>query len=233
MISFPVADVRVSLWIILLVGLSVGYLAGTIGVGGFLGVPAMIYVFGVPTAVAAGTELFLAMFMGAFGAINYALEGFVDIRLVLLLYLGSLLGIFLGAYGTKVVNERIIRLVTGVIIILCVISRAVAVPIYLAQLKLLVLVDPSLYPTLNSASKAILYLAGCSGVFIILVNVGRGYLRHRRATRPFPAAPKDHRHDRRHTYHGVCILLRQQQSRHGPIRWTLEERRSRHELEAD
>jgi uncharacterized membrane protein YfcA len=181
MINFPVADVKISLWVIMLVGLSVGYLAGTIGVGGFLGVPAMIYVFGVPTAVAAGTELFLAMFMGAFGAINYAMEGFVDIRLVVLLYLGSLLGVFIGAYGTKVVNERIIRLVTGVIIILCVISRAVAVPIYLGQLNLLNLVDPSMYDTLNTISKVILYLSGLSGVFIILVNVGRGYIRHRRA----------------------------------------------------
>jgi uncharacterized membrane protein YfcA len=181
MIEFPVADVRVSLWVILIVGLSVGYLAGTIGVGGFLGVPAMIYVFGVPTAVAAGTELFLAMFMGAFGAINYAMEGFVDIRMVLLLYLGSLLGIYIGAYGTKVVNERIIRLVTGVIIILCVISRAVAVPIYLGQLELVSLVEPSRYELLNSISKAILYLAGVSGVLLILVNVARGYIRHRRA----------------------------------------------------
>jgi uncharacterized membrane protein YfcA len=181
MIEFPVADVRVSLWVILVVGLSVGYLAGTIGVGGFLGVPAMIYVFGVPTAVAAGTELFLAMFMGAFGAINYAMEGFVDIRLVLLLYLGSLLGIYIGAYGTKVVNERIIRLVTGVIIILCVISRAVAVPIYLGQLELVSLVEPARYELLNSISKAILYLAGVSGVLLILVNVARGYIRHRRA----------------------------------------------------
>jgi len=181
MIEFPVADVRVSLWVILLVGLSVGYLAGTIGVGGFLGVPAMIYVFGVPTAVAAGTELFLAMFMGAFGAINYAMEGFVDIRLVLLLYLGSLLGIYIGAYGTKVVNERMIRLVTGVVILLCVISRAVAVPIYLGQLELVSLVEPSRYELLNSISKAILYLAGVSGVLLILVNVARGYIRHRRA----------------------------------------------------
>jgi len=40
----------------------------------------------LPTAVAAGTELYLAMFMGAFGALNYAWEGYVDIRLVLLLY---------------------------------------------------------------------------------------------------------------------------------------------------
>jgi uncharacterized membrane protein YfcA len=86
LMHFPVADVRVSLWVLMIVGLATGYLAGTIGVGGFVGVPAMIYVFGVPTAVAAGTELFLAMFMGAFGALNYVWAGFVDIRLTMLLY---------------------------------------------------------------------------------------------------------------------------------------------------
>ncbi len=94
----------------------------------------MIYVFGVPTAVAAGTELFLAMFMGAFGALNYVLEGFVDLRLVLLLYLGSLLGIYVGVYGTKFVKEVVIRLVTSVVILLCVASRGIAIPVYLRQL---------------------------------------------------------------------------------------------------
>ena len=65
----------------------------------------MIYIFGVPAAVAAGSELFLAMFMGAYGALSFAFEGLVDIRLTLLLYAGSLLGIHIGAYGTKVVKE--------------------------------------------------------------------------------------------------------------------------------
>jgi uncharacterized membrane protein YfcA len=179
MIYFPVADVRVSLWIVLVVGVMTGYMAGTIGVGGFIGVPAMIYVFGIPTAVAAGTELFLAMFMGAFGAINYALEGFVDIRLVILLYLGSLLGIFVGAYGTKVVNERLIRLVTGIIILLCVISRSIATPIYLAQLELIDFVDPSQFPALNAISKYVLYSSGISGTAVILFYVIRAYVRKR------------------------------------------------------
>lgn len=180
MIYFPVADVKISLWILMLVGLFTGYLAGTIGVGGFVGVPAMIYVFGIPTAVAAGTELFLAMFMGAFGAINYAFAGFVDIRLVVLLYLGSLVGIFVGAYGTKVVNEVVIRLVTGIIILLCVISRMIAIPIYLAQLNMIDFVQPSSYPLLNDISKYFLYLSGISGVLVILVQVVRGYIKRRR-----------------------------------------------------
>ena len=180
MVHFPVADVSVSLWALLLVGLFTGYLAGTIGVGGFVGVPAMIYVFGIPTAVAAGTELFLAMFMGAFGAINYAFEGFVDIRLVVLLYLGSLLGIFIGTYGTKVVNESVIRLVTGIIILLCVVSRAIAIPIYMAQLQMIDFVQPSTYPTLNTISKYFLYTSGIGGVLVILLHVARAYLKKRR-----------------------------------------------------
>jgi hypothetical protein len=174
MIYFPVSDVRISLWVLLIVGLATGYLAGTIGVGGFIGVPAMIYIFGVPTTVAAGTELFLAMFMGAFGALNYAYEGYVDIRLSLLLYLGSLAGVYLGVYGTKVVREVLIRIVTGVIILLCVFSRGIAIPMYLRQLGYLD-IDPAWDTYFNGGSKLLLYASGIIGAGIILVNVFRAY----------------------------------------------------------
>jgi uncharacterized membrane protein YfcA len=178
-ISFPVADVRVSLWVILVCGLATGYLAGTIGVGGFIGVPAMIYIFGVPATVAAGSELYLAMYMGAFGALNYAYEGMVDIRLTMLLYLGSLLGIFIGAYGTKVVKEVIIRLVTAVIILLCVLSRVVAIPVYLQQLGYIGM-DPSNNVYFNLASKLLLYLSGVTGAAIIIWHVMRAYIKQRK-----------------------------------------------------
>ncbi len=179
MISFKVADVRLSFWIISVVGLATGYLAGTIGVGGFIGVPAMIYIFGIPTTVAAGTELFLAMFMGAWGAINYAWGGFVDLRLVLLLYLGSLTGIYIGAYGTKVVKEKVIRLVTGVIILLCVVSRAVNIPVYLHELKLIEL-SGNLDSSLNNISKIFLFVSGITGVLVILISVFRAYTKRRK-----------------------------------------------------
>jgi len=178
-INFSVADVRVSLWLLLGVGLATGYLAGTIGVGGFIGVPAMIYVFGVPTVVAAGTELYLAMFMGGWGALNYAYQGFVDIRLTMLLYLGSLIGVYIGAYGVKVVKELMIRVVTGAIIMLCVVSRAIAVPMYLRQLGW-VSMNPEWDVYFNQASKAILFLAGVSGTCIILYNVAKAYRQRRR-----------------------------------------------------
>jgi len=179
LVHFPVADVKVSLWVILVCGLATGYLAGTIGVGGFIGVPAMIYIFGVPAAVAAGSELYLAMYMGAFGALNYAFEGMVDIRLTLLLYTGSLLGIHIGAYGTKVVKEVVIRLVTSAIILLCVISRAVAVPIYLKQLGCIEM-DDSWIPVFNDLSKLLLYASGLIGCLIIFVFVIRAYFQRRK-----------------------------------------------------
>lgn len=173
-IEFRVADVKVSLWIVLISGLATGYLAGTIGVGGFIGVPAMIYLFGVPTAVAAGSELYLAMFMGGWGAINYAYQGFVDIRLTMLLFLGSLIGIFIGAYGVKVVKEVMIRVVTAVLIILCVLSRSIAIPLYLSKLGW-ISVNPDYHPLLNTASKGVLFLAGLTGMVIILYNVTKAY----------------------------------------------------------
>lgn len=178
-IRFEVADVRASLWVVLIAGLGTGYMAGTIGVGGFIGVPAMIYVLGVPAAVAAGTELYLAVFNGAWGALNYAYEGLVDIRLTFLLYAGSLIGIYIGAYGTKVVREVFIRLVTAVIILLCVVSRAISIPIYLQQLGYLKL-DPAYNPSLNAISTAILYASGIAGGGLILFFVLRAYLQRRR-----------------------------------------------------
>lgn len=178
-IKFPVSDVELSLWVLLPVGLATGYLAGTIGVGGFVGVPAMIYVFGLPTAVAAGTELYLAIYMGAFGALNYAFEGYVDLRLTCLLFLGSLVGVYIGVYGVKVLSERYIRLSTGFIILLCVVSRAIAVPVYLRQLGW-VRFDPAWDLWFNRGSTVMLFAAGIGGAGMILVQVARAHIERQR-----------------------------------------------------
>jgi uncharacterized membrane protein YfcA len=177
-IHFGVADTKVSLWILMIVGTATGYLAGTIGVGGFIGVPAMIYVFGVPTAVATGTELFLAVFMGGYGALSYAYQGFVDLRMTMLLYLGSLVGIHLGVYGVKVVNEKYIRVVTSLIILLCVFSRVIAIPVYLRQLGFLNM-DPGWDVYFNATSKFFLFASGISGALVILMQVIRAYRQRR------------------------------------------------------
>ncbi len=137
MVHFKVANIKISLWFPALVALGTGWLAGTVGVGGFIGVPAMIYLLGIPTTIAAGTELFLAIFSGAAGSFQYALSGFVDIRLVLLLYLGSLLGLNIGANATRMVEETKIKLVMAVVIGMAAVSRGFAIPGYLNDMSYL------------------------------------------------------------------------------------------------
>jgi hypothetical protein len=111
--------------------------------------------------------------------VNYALHGYVDLRLTLLLYLGSLIGIYIGAYGTKVVKEVVIRIVTGTIILLCVASRAIAMPVYLRQLGWIQM-DPGWDAHFNLLSKGMLFVAGISGTGIILYHVARAYRQRRR-----------------------------------------------------
>jgi hypothetical protein len=117
--------------------------------------------------------------MGAYGAISYAYHGFVDIRLTMLLYLGSLIGIHLGVYGVKVVNEKYIRAVTSVIILLCVVSRVIAIPAYLRQLGFVSF--PAEYDQwFNFGSKFFLFASGIAGALLILTKVISAYRQRRK-----------------------------------------------------
>ncbi|MDP1956563.1 MAG: sulfite exporter TauE/SafE family protein, partial [Rhodocyclaceae bacterium] len=63
MIDLKVSGFKISLWIIVGVGVLTGFLAGFLGVGGgFIRMPALMYVIGSPTKVAVGTDLFEVMF---------------------------------------------------------------------------------------------------------------------------------------------------------------------------
>ncbi len=137
MMRFSVAGVHVSALFILPLGFCTGLLASTIAVGGFVGVPGMIYLLGAPSLVASATELVIAFVMGLFGTLKYAMAGFVDIRLAMLILLGSLFGIQLGAIGTTYVKPYMIKLVTAIIMLIVAVSRLLVLPVYLAQLEVL------------------------------------------------------------------------------------------------
>ncbi|MEW6365795.1 MAG: sulfite exporter TauE/SafE family protein [Acidobacteriota bacterium] len=136
MVHFKTANMRISLWFILPVGFATGMLAATIAVGGFIGVPGMIYVMGASPLIASATELVVAFVMGFGGSINWAMHGLIDIRLVLIILGGSLLGVQLGAIGTTIVKEHVIKVVMGTIMLIVALSRALAMPKYLSKLGL-------------------------------------------------------------------------------------------------
>ena len=169
-VHYEVAGITVSLWFPLMVAFATGYLAGTIGVGGFIGVPAMIYVLGMSTRVAAGTELFLAIFSGFWGAVNYALGGYVDLRLVVLLYLGSLVGIQLGAVATELVSQRIAKIVLVTVIATSDLGRVVMVPEYLRKLGY-TYISESTGALLSNLSIALLFGGALLGLAVIFTKM--------------------------------------------------------------
>ncbi|PZR00470.1 MAG: permease [Cereibacter sphaeroides] len=94
----------------LLVGASVGFLAAIMGVGGgFVMVPAMIYLLGMPTKVVVGTSLFQIIFTTGFTTVMHATTSFsVDMALALLLIIGGVIGAQIGAQvGLKLKAEQL------------------------------------------------------------------------------------------------------------------------------
>lgn len=70
MIHFKTANVTISFWVTVPVGILTGMLAATIAVGGFIGVPGMIYIIGASALVASATELVIAFLMGFWGSVQ-------------------------------------------------------------------------------------------------------------------------------------------------------------------
>ncbi len=134
MMHFKVAKVRISAWVTIPVGLFTGMLAATIAVGGFVGVPGMIYVIGASAMVASATELIIAFIMGTWGSIQWAMSGLIDIRMTLLILAGSLIGVQLGALGTTYVKDHTIKVVMAAVMLIVAVSRGAKIPGYLADL---------------------------------------------------------------------------------------------------
>ncbi|KAB2886683.1 MAG: sulfite exporter TauE/SafE family protein [Albidovulum sp.] len=93
-----------------LVGIAVGVLAAIMGVGGgFIMVPAMIYLLGMPTKVVIGTSLFQIIFVTGFTTFMHAWTNrSVDLMLALLLILGGVVGAQVGTrFGARLKAEQL------------------------------------------------------------------------------------------------------------------------------
>ena len=107
----------------ILVGLLVGVLSAIMGVGGgFIMVPAMIYILGMPTKVVVGTSLFQIIFVTGFTTVLHATTNYtVDIALAVLLLLGGVIGAQLGSqFGTHLRAEQLRILLALMVIAVCI-----------------------------------------------------------------------------------------------------------------
>jgi uncharacterized membrane protein YfcA len=106
----------------LMIGVSVGVLAAVMGVGGgFVMVPAMIYLLGMPTKVVVGTSLFQIIFVTAFTTLLHATTNFtVDVALAVLLLVGGVIGAQLGTMiGTRMKAEQLRILLATMVLVVC------------------------------------------------------------------------------------------------------------------
>lgn len=126
----------------IVVGVVVGILAAIMGVGGgFIMVPAMIYILGMPTKVVVGTSLFQIIFVTAFTTMLHATTNYtVDIVLAVLLLIGGVIGAQIGTQiGVRLKAEQLRVLLALMVLVVC------------GKLALDLLLEPSELYTLGAA----------------------------------------------------------------------------------
>ncbi|MGR3433612.1 MAG: sulfite exporter TauE/SafE family protein [Shimia sp.] len=119
---FRVSGLYISVIPPILVGLVVGILAAIMGVGGgFIMVPAMIYLLGMPTKVVVGTSLFQIIFVTAFTTMLHATTNVtVDVVLAVLLLVGGVIGAQVGTQlGARLRAEQLRFLLAGIVLAVC------------------------------------------------------------------------------------------------------------------
>jgi uncharacterized protein len=119
-ISFPISNVeRVSMWVVILVFLCTGFLSGILGIGGgFIILPALVYLIGVPTVIAVGTCLMTVLATAAFGCFTYAMDGKVELMAAMFMLIGASIGAQIGATAVRFIKGYGIRLLFAIMIII-------------------------------------------------------------------------------------------------------------------
>lgn len=104
------------------IGAFVGFMAALMGVGGgFVMVPAMIYLLRVPTSVVIGTSLFQILFVMAATTLLQAMQNkTVDVVLALLLIVGGVVGAQIGVIaGARLKGEQLRFLLAALVLLVC------------------------------------------------------------------------------------------------------------------
>ena len=116
---FPRSKLYISILVPGGIGFVSGFLVTTMGVGGgFLLVPAMIYILGMPPLLVAGTSLFQIIFTSAFATIMHAtFSNSVDIFLAFFLILGGVIGAQIGVKASKYVTGVKARFILALLVL--------------------------------------------------------------------------------------------------------------------
>jgi len=102
-----------------LIGAAVGFLAAIMGVGGgFVMVPAMIYLLGMPGKVVVGTSLFQIIFVSAYTTLAHAVQfQTVDMLLALVLIVGGVIGAQIGTRMQMKLKAEDMRILLSLLVL--------------------------------------------------------------------------------------------------------------------
>ncbi len=159
MIYLPTSRVTVSFWTVTAIGIFTGFLSGFFGVGGgFIRVPAMIYLLGMPSLIAVGTDLFSIIISSGYATIRHGMSHNVVIFAAFIMIFGAAIGAQIGSLGTAYVRGPGVRLILSV---------AVTIGAAGAAVKLVDVLTDERYAALDIGSKIIAF--GGMGILVVLI----------------------------------------------------------------
>ena len=106
--------------LVIIIGLLAGVLSGLVGVGGgIIIVTALVLLLGFSQHQAQGTSLgILLLPAGIFAVINYYKQGYIDLKVVLILFVGFVIGGYLGSKISLSLSEVAVKKIFAVVLVL-------------------------------------------------------------------------------------------------------------------
>jgi uncharacterized membrane protein YfcA len=104
----------------MVIGMFIGFMSAIMGIGGgFIYIPAMIYILRMPTSVVVGTSLFQIVFVAAFATVLHAWQNqTVDIVLAAILLAGGVIGAQFGTVAGEKLRGDQMRVLLGVLVLI-------------------------------------------------------------------------------------------------------------------
>jgi uncharacterized membrane protein YfcA len=126
---FKQSRIYVSVIPIWVIGFFIGILGAMMGVGGgFLLVPALIYLMRVPTSVVIGTSMVVTLVTMSSATVLHAVTNHsVDVVLALILMVGGVIGAQWGARASQKIRGEQLRLLLGIMVFLVGLRFAVGI----------------------------------------------------------------------------------------------------------
>ena len=128
---FSTAGIDANILYLALTGLVIGFLAGLLGVGGgFVMVPVLTMVFGVPMKIAIGTDTFYIVLTALSGAYKHVKNGFANFKIVGVIAVSAIFAAQIGAMLCIETPKETVPLLFGVLLLLISFSMLVKINIF-------------------------------------------------------------------------------------------------------